>query len=285
MASTQPPAPRRVRLTDQALVAVGLARRVARSRGAPSPGAPTGSRDEPAAVAATVADLLAGLAAEPDGAAGRVLRAQMTAATALTERVAIPPPGLARLEAAVARGDRIASPRPPGTVDLLAAALEVGGTDLADLVTVAGYDPRALYRSATRLAADAGETLGLATTGDEGPPLAPDAALAVARTRAAAGGAVDLVVNLAAGDTGALVPFDPVDLAALHSHLRDRTDTDPTGPGWDAGVDAVVGAARAWRGRDPVRASDLLRAAVVAGGHGPRLLLDEAERLAPGGSP
>lgn len=249
---------RTIRLTDQALVAVTVARRVAGPRGA------------------TVADLLAGLATEPDGAAGAVLRRRSTAAGRLAERVRAAIPGLASLEHAAARAADDAAPRPAPTAALLAAALEVGGPDVADLLAACGYEPRELYRAAVgSVAAD--ETFGLGGDVD----LAPDAATAVARVRAAAGGAVDLVVAVAALPAPPpLLPADAAELAAVRDDLDRRGDATQAGESWDRGLDAVLDAARGWRrgAPPPVSAQDLLRAALVAGGHGPAALLDEAAR-------
>lgn len=252
---------RRVLLTDQALVAVAAARQAGAQRSRPP----------------TAADLLEGLAAESEGTAGALLRRPGNAAARLPGRVATAPAALPSLEAVVARA-AASSRRPVASTDLLAALLEVAGADVVDLLAACGYDPRQLYRDATDEGAGTAETFGL---GSE-PDLSADAATAVARVRAAAGGAVDLVVALAATPRGeALVAADADELAALRADLRRRGEEAAAGDEWDRGLDAVLGAARAWRPA-PLDADDLLRAVQTAGGVGPARLLDEAARLADG---
>lgn len=247
---------RRVRLTDQALVAATIARRL-----------PPETRH------ATVADLLAGLVSEPDGRAGRLLRERMTAAARLPGRAAAGPPGVASLDTALARGSDEASPRTAGTADLLLAALEVGGQDLADLATGAGYDPAGLYRAACAFPAQAwspgAETVGL---GSE-PGLDGGSALAVARVRAAGGGAVDLVLAIAAlPEGGTLLDASAEELAALADAGAGPASPAPLP---EHGLEAVLEAARAWCA-PPITAGELLRAAVIAGGPRPAALLAAA---------
>lgn len=269
MGATSPPHPRRrVRLTDQALVAVVAARRFANERDR----------------TATAGELLVGLASEPDGRAGQLLRAHANAVPRLAERVKHPRSELPRLDAVVAAAADLASPRPPGTADLLAAVLEVGGTQAVELLDSCGYEARSLYRRATAEDPTTGgglssETLGLRPEADPDPGLTPAAAVAVARVRAAAGGAVDLVLAVAesgSSEAGALLPCGVEDLAAQLAELRKQGRPEAAGPAWDGGLDAVVAAARAWHGGGRATAADLLRGAVVAGGTGPSTLLEEA---------
>jgi hypothetical protein len=284
--------PRRVRLTDQALVAVGIARRTAAAYG----------RD------ATAADLLVALATEPDGVGGHALREHPVAR--LHQRLGSLPPALPSLEAIVRRADEQADPRPPGTLDLLVAALRHGGPDLADLLEASGVDPARLLdrlgagptdgeRRAPQLVnlddpvsvgwslfltldgpwSRASETVGLRPEGDPDPDLEPDAALAVARTRALAGGAVELLLVLAAADeTGALLPVDLWDLADIVGRLH-QTGA-PADADWDRGLDGVVAAARAWCAGRRVTPTDLVRTAAIVGGVGALALLEEADRRA-----
>lgn len=261
----------RVKLTDQALVAVALARRGAEAAGR----------------SAHVADLLVGLGAEADGVAGRLLGEHASALTALAGRLAVAPPRLPALEVALrwAAGD--VGPRPLGTIDLLLAAIEVGGSDLADLLDGCGL-PRAALAGAQRPAATPlwaapdshalTETYGLDPSATD---LTPAAARAVARTRAVGGGAVTLVAALAgeASTDPDAVPLDPDALRErLHrlaprgapaQALERRGDDD-----WDAGVEAVLeGAWRTRHGDGPLGPVDLLRAAALVGGRGPARLL------------
>ena len=109
-----------VRLTDQAVVAVALARRIAGDR------------------PATAADLLAGLAVEPEGGAGLLLRAS-AGVVGLERRVAAQPRGLPALDD-VARAAACADGHPVWTVELLDAAVVRGGPDVGDLLEATGLD-------------------------------------------------------------------------------------------------------------------------------------------------
>lgn len=252
-----------MRLTDQALVAVTAARQAAADHGGQ----------------ATVADLLVGLAAEPDGQAGALLRAHPTSASRLLHGAAASPTDLPALERVVVRAGARALLRPVHTCALLTGLLEVGGTVVVDLLGASGFDPPQLYRAASEEPAGLGETFGLGSD----PDLSADAAIAVARVRAVAGGAVELVAAIAATPDGdGLLALDDVELTALRASLRDEERA--AGEGWDRGLQAVLDTARTWRD-PPLGAGDLLRAAVVAGGDGPRRLVEEAARHAPAGPP
>lgn len=244
----------RVRLTDQALVAITVARRVGEDQ-----------HRHPTAV-----DLLVGLAAESDGRAGTLLRELPNAAARLSDRAGNPPPGLPPLDDVVARAEAEQPARPVPTGGLLTSLLEAGGSDVVDLLTACGYDSRELYRAATRDQGVGSETFGLGSD----PDLAPDAALAVARVRAAAGGAIELVFAIAATPDGEeLIPEDPEALSAVLERLNRHGEPARAGDDWDRGLDGVLATARTWR-EPPIGTRDLLRAAVVAGGRGPARLLD-----------
>jgi hypothetical protein len=255
---------RRVRLTDQALVAVTAARRSAAAHGS----------------AATVVDLLVGLSIESDAEAGRRLRDHHGAIGTLADRAPAArwaPP----LEVAVAWAAREADPRPPGTVDLLVAALETGGSDLADLLATCALDARALRAQLeghgdppsgpTRWsvlgeldAHPAHETV----SDDRDPAMVPAAQRIVGQVRAVAGGAVDVVHAAAATTPGELVDLlGPVSPTWL---LRSApADAD------DHGLEAVVTAAPLLAG-GPARVVDLVRAALLTGGSAPAAVFDEA---------
>lgn len=252
-------APARTRLTDQALVAAAAGRQSAAAEGR-----------EPSA-----ADLLVGLAAEPDGAAGGLLRAQPSAASRLLERASGGPAGLPSMASVIERAAAQEAPRPAPTRALLAALLELGAAGVVELISSCGYDPSQLYRAATEQPTVGTETFGLGSD----PDLSPEAATAVARVRAAAGGAVELVLAIAATPAGEeLLPLDDRELAALGSVLGDEERA--AGGGWDRGLGTVLDTVRAWRD-PPLGVRDLLRAAVVSGGDGPRRLVEEAARHAP----
>jgi hypothetical protein len=298
------PAPRRVRLTDQALVAVAIARRLAAAGHGRAP----------------AVDLVAGLAVEPDGVASQLLRGDAPAALALAEPAAGGAPHAAAanapaaLEALVGAAADAAGPRPPGTVDLLRACLDDGADELGALLDRCGLDRTRLRADverasgATRLwtelleapaaipaelaaAVDglfaqrslAAETFGLGAA-PAGEALSPSADLVVARTRALAGGALALVLLAAAlddGDVRGLLPGDPSALVRALGALYGRHAQRPATASWDAGVDAVVDAARRWRAPHAVSLADLVRAAATAGGAGPLALLEEARRRSP----
>ena len=246
------------RLTDQAAVAVALARNVA---GGAEP---------------TVAHLLVGLVTEPEGRAGRRLRERASAAAALIERAGstpAPPLAGALQRAVLAAGRRAAT-----TVDLLDAATAGGGSDVEDLLAGAGYhrdldgwltgDPDEDWFEDP-------ETYGLNPDGDN--VLDRAAARVVAQVRAVGGGAVEvLIAATAAPDAGVDGP-DPRDLAAVAARLnrnRDRSADER----WDTGLQAVITAAETLHEGAAVTVRDLLRASLVAGGDGPRLILELATK-------
>ena len=239
----------RVRLTDQALAAVTLARAVVA-------GGPV-----------TAPALLAGLAAEPDGRAGRALRERASAAAALGERAGAVPG--ASLDDVLRRAATVAGARPIATDDLLGAALEHGGPDLVDLLTTVGYDPAQLVAPG-----DAGsETYGLGTDDD----LEPTAALAAAQVRARGAGAVELLIRLAELTHGLLADADVL-RERRATALRSTPTPDADEPAqWDTGLDSVVTAAGIIRAGATTTPSDLVRAALLVGGEGPRALLEEDE--------
>ena len=238
------------RLTDQAAVALAIARTVAQP-------------DQP-----TVAHLLIGLATEPEGRAGRRLRERATAAALLQRGGAAPSPGVDEVLAAAAAA---AATRAATTVDLLDAAITVGGPEVEDLLEAAGYqrdlDGWLAGDPLDRWFEDA-ETYGLQPRGDEQFDAA--AARVVAQVRAVNGGAVEVLVAAAAAPDAGVPVGDPADLASASARLRGR------GSSWDHGLLAVTEAARTLRDDDPVRVRDLIRAALVAGGDGPRLVLEFA---------
>ncbi|CAN5764115.1 hypothetical protein BH24ACT14_BH24ACT14_03220 [soil metagenome] len=248
------------RLTDQALVAVSLARAAALAS----------ERH------ATVADLLAALAVESEGEAGRRLRNRSSAAAALTERaVSVPAP---LLDTAVRTAVAHSAGRAATTVDLLEAALVVGSDDVADLLAGAGYDRDLdgfLVDDVFGEPPGMGETYGLSPAGV--PDLSEPAARVVAQVRAIAGGAVALLLAVAAApdaDGAALLP-EPEALALARSDLERRGRGDQ--PGWDAGLDVVVDAAAQLREGDQTTTRDLVRACLVAGGEGPKAVVEETD--------
>lgn len=240
------------RLTDQAVVAVALAR-VAAGRGP-----------------ATIAHLLAGLASEAEGRAGARLRERASAAAALADRArATPAPAME--DALVAAIDK-AQGRAATTIDLLDAALAVGGDDVADLLGAVGYSRDLdgwLTSDPVEDWFEHPETFGFHPAGDA--VFDAPASRVVAQVRAVRGGAVDVLIAAAAAPDAGVAVADPAALAAAAARLRRPTD------GWDAGLDAVVEAARSLAEQDTVTIRDLVRAALVAGGDGPRLVLELAE--------
>jgi len=272
-------------LTDQAVVAVALAR----------------GRASAASRPASVVDLLIGLAEEPDGVAGRTLGERVSAVVALSARAL--PPRLAPMDVAVSWALAEAAPRPGGTGDLLDAALQVGGADLADVLDAVGFGADRISSSQMTVSSARGdrqhaqaerdlfllaeadgaasETVGLRPPTDPDRTLSQEAALAVARTRAMAAGAVGLLLAAAGGsrhdDPDHLLPA-PEDLLAAVATLARRGAPERAGEGWDLGVDTVLRAARTWRAPEPATTHDLVRAAEVAGGSGPAALLEEVWR-------
>jgi len=200
-----------VRLTDQALVAVAVARQLA------------------AGSSPTVAHLVAGLAIEPDGVAGGFLAEPASAAAALVERAGTASPHLPTLQAAVGWAQP-APGTPLWTVDLLAAALEIGRDDADDLLHAAGYDTAALRQALLHPETRGGgrHLLNLLAVGEAGSTsptrgrsapetvrlhghderLTAAAELAVARAAAQGGRVRDLVLALqAAEEAGWPPPF------------------------------------------------------------------------------
>ncbi|MDP8970787.1 MAG: hypothetical protein M3N52_09920, partial [Actinomycetota bacterium] len=165
--------------------------------------------------------------------------------------------------------------------DLLAATLDEGDMVLAELLEAAGYEPEALRDRLRAVAGEApagGETFGLDPTGRSDAYLSGVAARVVAQVRAVGGGAVDLVLALADApdaEAAALLPDDPAQLPAALWRLRKRGQAAHGDRDWDRGLAHVVTAARAWRAGTRVTTVDLLRAAVLAGGHGPSAVLEE----------
>lgn len=242
----------RGRLTDQAAVAVALARAAAGDR------------------PATVAHLLAGLAAEGEGRAGVRLRERASAAAVLTDRArTVPAPPL---EDAVREASERAGSRAATTVDLLDAAVSVGGEDVADLVATAGYQ-RDLDGWVVGAAGDGWfehpETYGFHPGGDA--IFDAPASRVVAQVRAVDGGAVELLIAAAAAPDAGVLAVDPAALAAVSARL-DRAE----GPA-DAGLDAVIAAATTLAEGEAVTVGDLVRAALVAGGDAPRLVMELAD--------
>ena len=242
----------RGRLTDQAAVAVALARAAAGER------------------PATVADLLAGLAAEGEGRAGTRLRDRASAAAVLADRArTTPAPALEEaIRAAASRaGDRAAT-----TVDLLDAAVTVGGAEVADLLDGAGY-----HRDLDGwLVGDAGEgwfehpeTYGFQPGGDA--VCDASAGRVVAQVRAVAGGAVEVLIAAAAAPDSEVLGVDPSALAAVAARLDGATRPS------DAGLATVLAAAATLAEGEAVTVGDLVRAALVAGGDAPRLVLELAD--------
>lgn len=122
------------------------------------------------------------------------------------------------------------------------------------------------------------ETFGLRPPGDPHELLTPVGARAVARTRAAAGGAVELVMMLADDPRADLGDWDlPATDHLLYAlgGLRRGGVPAAEGDAWDRGLEAVLEAARRL-GHAPLPAPDLFRTAVLAGGTGPLALLDAA---------
>jgi hypothetical protein len=264
---------RRVRLTDQALVAVTIARQLAAGR----------------SIGPSSADLVLGLATEPEGWAGHLLRAGgERPMIALAARARSQPPDLTGLDEAVSRAATRAQPRPPGTADLLVAALEHGGRDLPELLAVCGFPVLDLESVRWRLRAsswylDAEEDWGttaetVTLTGPDQPRLTKAAARAVGRVRAIAGGAVDLLTALDLDPAIDLTDWTgtsrtDIVLARLEVEREQPAAGDP---GWDLGLDPVLEAARVLAGQDPVSIGPLLHATLVAGGRGPLTILDAA---------
>lgn len=237
------------KLTDQAVVAVALARAAA-------------GRGE-----ASIGHLLGGLATEAEGRAGVRLRERASAAAELVARASSTP--APPMETALLAAIRRAGNRAATTIDLLDAAIAEGGPDVADLLAAAGYhrdldgwlvaDPVADWFEHP-------ETYGFHPMGD--PIFDGAASRVVAQVRAVRGGAVELLVAAAAAPDAGVVATDPAVLASAAARLRNQRDS------WDTGLDAVIEAAQTLAEDETVTVRDLVRAALVAGGDGPRLILE-----------
>jgi hypothetical protein len=275
---------RRVRLTDQALVAVVLARETAAAQ-----------RRE-----ATALDVLIGLGAEPDGWAGQLLRQRSAALVVLADRAASPPPALAPLDEVVAAAADRALPRPPGTRDLLAAVLTVGGDDVDDLLAACGYaggdlwpatadDPgRGGAAPAEELWLGAEETVTLVGPGL--PVLTPAAARAVGRVRAIAGGALALLEQLvgehAGSGDGTVGEATVLGALAARAHLERAEPAAAASTPHDAGLDPVLAVAADLAAGRAATTADLLHALLLAGGTGPlQALRHDPQTHDPGGRP
>jgi hypothetical protein len=174
--------------------------------------------------------------------------------------------------AAAAAGTRAAT-----TVDLLDAAVRGGGPDVEDLLAGAGY-----HRDLDGWLAgevedswfDDAETYGYEPSGTQ--TLDRSAARVVAQVRAVGGGAVEtLIAATAAPDVDVGGP-DPQQLASVARRLQARHAGRAGVDHWDSGLDAVMLAAETLREGPVVTVRDLVRAALVAGGSGPRIVLEFA---------
>ncbi len=255
------PTRRRVRLTDQALVAVTAARRAAAVEAR-----------EPSAL-----DVLVALATA-EGAASARLGDLMAGLTRLVDRARHGSPRLAGVDDVLRWAGGAVTGRPLSTDDLLAATIELGGSELADTLDVAGVPPGALATEpdddpATHVT----ETFGLDPTGTRRWPL--PCARAIARARAAGGSATALAIAIAVDPQ---LPA-PVDADTVVRRLREAVG----GADWrsavlarddDAGVDAVVVAAERGARNSVVDPLTLTQAARMAGGALPAELLAPAER-------
>ncbi len=222
-------------LTDQASVAVRVARSLGGSGGARANVAPGGAR-------ANVAHLVAGLAGEPEGLAGTLLRQRFGE---LAPRIALHPSVAARALPSISTAF-VALPvtdRPCWTLELLQAARRVGGEDLEHLLAECGaglrdyadeLDHHVVGPDQADERTEDPETFGRWSLLDRG--FTRDADLAVARTRATAGTSRTLL--------GWLAP-DEVTANALASAP-------------DVPLDAVV--ERAAAGSAPIGMSDLITA-------------------------
>jgi hypothetical protein len=224
-----------IQLTDQALVAVEITRRLA---------ARTGE-------APTVAHLVAGLASEPDGVAAKLLATTGGAPIALALRADLPP--LPPLDDALRQARPWDQGVPVWTLDLLQSALRVDGEGVDVVLGDAGYDTGKLrgrldlpewragaaWLLSMRVAgyedaepADP-ETRGLAPAGT-GPLTAP-AGLAVARARALRGRARDVALALQAARERGWPPPDL--LVSLQMARQHHADNPPAGTVVDAALD------------------------------------------------
>lgn len=260
------PTRRRVRLTDQALVAVTAARHAA-------------ADDERAPSAL---DLLVALTTA-EGAASARLGGLMAGMTRLAERARHGSPRLAAVDDVLRWAAGAVTDRPLSTDDLLSATLELGGSELADALDAAGVPPAALTADVDAASPDdpttqVTETFGLDPAGAERWPL--PCARAMARARAAGGSATALALAIAI-DPQLPTPVDPETVVRrLHSVFAGQDWRSASlGREDDAGADAVgVAAERGARGGvvDPLT---LTQAARMAGGTLPSTLLAPPEQL------
>lgn len=251
-----------MRLTDQALVAVTAARRAA-------------AADERAPSAL---DVLVALATA-EGTASARLGDLMAGLTRLAERARHGSPRLAGIDDVLRWAGGAVTDRPLSTDDLLAATVELGGSELADTLDAAGVPPDTL---ATELDDDppthVSETFGLDPAGTERWPL--PCARAIARARAAGGSATALAVAITV-DPQLPAPVEPdtvvhrlqrtIDSADWRSAVLARDD--------DAGVDAVVLAAERGGRNGVVDPLTLTQATRMAGGALPAELLAPADQV------
>jgi hypothetical protein len=264
---------RKLRLTDQALVAVTIARHAA------------AQRDQ----VPSCADLVVGLATETEGWAGHLLRAGgQGPVIALAGRAGSAPAALATLGDVLLAAAQRARPRPPGTADLLVSALRTGGHDLADLLDSCGFPALDLPPVEWRLRGaswyiDAEEDWGataetVTLAGPDHPRLDAAAARVVGRVRAIAGGAVDLLTALDLDPAVDLAPWTGTDRSdiVLARLQTDRDDPSSGSAGWDLGLEPVLEAAQVLAGPEPVSVGPLLQATLIAGGAGPPAILDAA---------
>lgn len=254
------PARRRVRLTDQALVAVTAARHAA-----------TADQREPTAL-----DLLVALATA-EGAASTRLGDRMAGMTRLVERARHGSPRLVTVDDVLRWAAGAVTGRPVSTDDLLGATLELGGSELADTLDAAGVPPAALAAEPDDdPTVHVSETFGLDPNGADRWPL--PCARAMARARASGGSATALAVAIAV-DPQLPAPVDPETVvrrlravfadADWRSAARRRDD--------DAGADAVAVAAERGAPHGVVDPLTLTQAVRMAGGGLPSMLLAPAE--------
>lgn len=222
-----------IQLTDQAMVAVEIARRLA---------ARTGQ-------APTAAHLVGGLASEPDGVAAKLMGAAGGDAIGLALRVDLPllPP----LDDVLRQARPWDEGVPLWTPDLLGAALRAGAEDLDVVLDDAGYDHSALpgrsagaawlrtmvltgYEDSETAEPELDpETRGLAPAGTG--PLTAAAGLAVARARALRGRAADLALTLQIARERGWPPPDL--LVALRMARQHLVGDPPVGTVVDAALD------------------------------------------------
>lgn len=245
----------RVQVTDQARVAIEIAR----------------------SMGASATALVAALAIEPDGRAGHVLRERSSAATTLAMQHA---PGGTDLDTVLITATGLAGDRPLWTTDLLVAGMR--DPEAAAVMITSGFDVAELSGQGRRLAElgswqdpwAAAETVGAVAGPTDG--LDATASLVVGRVRARGGAAIDLLCALASSDeVHALDGVDPAELAAVAPAAPEGSRSEAPVE-YDGRLRAVVAAAH--RAALPRRATcdDLLTATlqIEHGGWGPRAHLD-----------